>query len=206
MKKNIIVLLVAMALLVGILSGCTEETTTENNAPEASFTSEVNETTNTVTFTDASTDADNDTLTYSWDFGDDETSTEQNPVHTYAENGTYTVTLTVDDGNATDDYSATVEVNVPEVTMPVADFTYEPMTNITNTTQVNFTAVVTLGDATNLTYMWDFGDGTNSTEENPTHTYATNDTYEVTLTVTDENDTTLTDTSDTVEIVVETAE
>ena len=206
MKKNMIVLLVTMALLVGILSGCTEEETPTNNAPEASFTSEVNETTKTATFTDASTDADDDNLTYSWDFGDEQTSTEQNPAHTYAENGTYTVKLTVDDGTTTDEHTATIKINVVEPAMPVATFTYDPMVNITNTTEITFTSSVTMGDATNLSYMWDFGDETNSTLENPTHTYAENGTYEVALTVTDVDDSTLTDISDTVEIVVGTTE
>ncbi|UYQ65559.1 ThuA domain-containing protein [Streptomyces peucetius] len=51
-----------------------------------------------VTFSAAgTTDADGDSLAYSWDFGDGNTSTEANPVHTYAENGTYTATVTAKD-------------------------------------------------------------------------------------------------------------
>ena len=45
----------------------------------------------TMTFTDASTGA----TSWYWDFGDGNTSTEQNPTHTYAEPGTYTVTLLI---------------------------------------------------------------------------------------------------------------
>lgn len=45
----------------------------------------------TYTFTDGSTNA----VTWAWDFGDGNTSTQQNPVHTYASGGNYTVTLTV---------------------------------------------------------------------------------------------------------------
>jgi PKD repeat protein len=44
---------------------------------------------------------------WSWDFGDGNVSTEQNPVHTYAEDGTYVVSLTTDDG-----CSRTIEVTV----------------------------------------------------------------------------------------------
>lgn len=202
MKKNIIVLLVALALLVGILSGCTQqEPTPTNTAPEASFTFDVNKTSNVVKFTDASTDADGDTLTYSWDFGDGNTSTEQNPEHTYVEEGSYTVVLTVSDGTDTDEYTAIVDT---APTMPTASFTYVPTADITTTTQVNFTDTSTLGDATSLTYSWDFDDDgvADSTLQNPTHTYATNGTYNVTLTVTDETDATLTDVSDKVEITV----
>lgn len=49
----------------------------------------------TATFTNESTIS--GTVTYAWDFGDSETSTEKNPVHTYATKGEYTVTLTVTD-------------------------------------------------------------------------------------------------------------
>lgn len=45
-----------------------------------------------------------DTPTYLWDFGDDETSTEQNPLHNFSEEGTYTVTLTV-----TNEYGSSIK-------------------------------------------------------------------------------------------------
>ena len=68
---------------------------------EAAFTFESEE--NTVSFFDNSPDANS----WSWNFGDGNTSNEQNPVHTYAEPGTYTVTLIVNDG-----CSITEEINV----------------------------------------------------------------------------------------------
>lgn len=203
MKGKIIVPIVCIALIMGMLSGCVEEEPT-NNAPVASFTASV--VNKTATFTDASSDADGDTLTYTWDFGDGNTSTLENPEHTYAEdNKTYTVTLTVtDDDGATDTKTDTVTIGTPPepVVLPTAAFTYEPMTNITVNMSVNFTDASTLGDATNLTWLWDFGDDTNSTQQNPSHMYTAAATYNVTLTVTDETDATLTDTSDPVAIVV----
>ncbi len=51
----------------------------------------------TVTFTNTSTVS--GTVTYAWDFGDGETSTDKNPVHTYASKGEYTVELGVKDAN-----------------------------------------------------------------------------------------------------------
>jgi hypothetical protein len=54
----------------------------------------------TVTFTAPATDADNDTLTYTWDFGDGTTGTGASPTHAYTAAGTFTVKLTITDGNA----------------------------------------------------------------------------------------------------------
>lgn len=66
----------------------------------------------TVTFTDESTDADGTVASWSWDFGDGNTASEQNPVHAYAANGTYIVALTVtDDLGATGATSQAVTVN-----------------------------------------------------------------------------------------------
>ena len=47
-----------------------------------------------VTFSDASTGA----TSWFWDFGDGNTSTQQNPVHTYTTTGNYTITLTINNG------------------------------------------------------------------------------------------------------------
>jgi PKD repeat protein len=63
-----------------------------------------------MTFVNTSYDRDRDALTYSWDFGDGARSTDAQPTHTYADNGTYSVRLTVSDGFAT--HSATTQVIV----------------------------------------------------------------------------------------------
>ena len=69
------------------------------------FSTSINQ--NTVTFTDQSQGA----TTWAWDFGDGGTSTQQNPTHTYAAAGVYTVTLTVDLGSCT----VTKDVNILSV-------------------------------------------------------------------------------------------
>ena len=53
----------------------------------------------TVNFTNMSTNA----VTYTWDFGDGETSTDEDPSHTYTEAGTYTITLFADGGDCGSD-------------------------------------------------------------------------------------------------------
>ena len=65
----------------------------------------------TCSFTNTSSDADGDDLTYAWTFGDGGTSAAQNPTRTYGAGGTYSVTLVVSDGQASDDYAANVTVS-----------------------------------------------------------------------------------------------
>jgi subtilisin family serine protease len=80
-----------------------------NNPPVASFTQSC--TNLTCNFTDTSTDNDGSIVAHSWTFGDGGTSNSQNPSHTYAAGGTYTVSLTVtDDDAATNSTSHSVTV------------------------------------------------------------------------------------------------
>ncbi|MGD2043323.1 MAG: S8 family serine peptidase [Acidimicrobiia bacterium] len=65
-------------------------------------------------FNDESSDPDTGTvLTYSWDFGDGATSTQADPSHTYSGAGSFTVELTVSDGEFSDLASTVVEVTEP---------------------------------------------------------------------------------------------
>jgi len=86
-----------------------------NIPPNADFTF----TTNLLqaTFTDLSTDSDGTIVSWDWDFGDSGTSASQNPVHTYAANGTYNVTLTVTDDEGATDF-VTKPVHVSDGTEP----------------------------------------------------------------------------------------
>jgi len=169
----------------GEVEDYTADISSGNPPPAADFTASATVITegDSVTFTDLST---NNPDTWDWVFagGTPGTSTQQNPTVTYNTAGTYTVTLT-----ATNAYGSDVETKTDYITVqpagqpPTADFTYT-----TDGLTVNFTDTSTDPDGTIVSWDWDFGDGNNSTLQNPSHTYATGDTYTVTLTVTD-NDT-----------------
>ncbi|MDF1499636.1 MAG: M4 family metallopeptidase [Anaerolineales bacterium] len=88
-----------------------------NNPPTADFTFTTSGL--TVDFTDQSTDTDGSIVAWDWDFGDGNTSTEQNPSHTYASSGTYAVILVVSD-DAGDNDSVSKDISVSDGT---SDFT-----------------------------------------------------------------------------------
>jgi PKD repeat protein len=138
----------------------------------------------TVTFTDSST---NTPTNWDWTFGDDssENVTVQNPVHTYASAGNYTVSLNATNTAGLNITTKTSYINVTEAPPgPVADFSGTPTSGVLPlTVQFNDTST---GFVNPVTYLWDFGDGSNSTERNPSHTYTTNaqENYTVTLNVT----------------------
>src|SRR5690606_13203801 len=131
-----------------------------------------------VTFSAAgSDDPDGTIVEYRWDFGDGTpvvVDTAGDDVqHTYTEGGTFTATLTVrDDGGKTQ--SATTEItattaNDPPVAVIGAEPTYgkAPL-------DVQFTGSGSFDpDGTIESYEWDFGDGTGSTEADPSHLFTT---------------------------------
>lgn len=108
-KKRIISFVLLIVLMAIPLVGCTT-----NQSPIAGFvySPSAPTTADSISFTDSSTDADGTIATWEWDFGDGNTSTLQNPTHSFASPGTYTVTLTVtDDGGASDTDTATITVS-----------------------------------------------------------------------------------------------
>lgn len=108
-----------------------------------------------------------------WDFGDTFTSTLSNPVHTYTENGTYPVTLTVE--SSVNDCSASLTIPVDVKVTPTAAFTPGPVSGCAPL-QVTFT-----NDSDGDFAQWDFGDDNTSGNLNPTHTYTSAGTYLVQL-------------------------
>lgn len=113
---------------------------------------------------------------YVWDFGDGTSSTDRNPSHTYNQTGTYTVSLTVSNEFGSDTKTEKSLVNVG-----VAPYVFFTANGTVNSKQVAFTTHGNVADSTS--YSWNFGDGSTSTEKNPTHTYKSIGTYNVTLNV-----------------------
>ncbi|AAM05168.1 DUF2341 domain-containing protein [Methanosarcina acetivorans] len=129
----------------------------------------------TVQFNDSSF---NSPASWAWDFGDGTTSTEQNPMHTYAADGSYTVNLTVSNSYGSSTLVKTDYITVGS-SIPVANFTAS-VTGGNAPLTVQFTDTSTINPTS---WAWDFGDGTTSTEQKPVHTYAADGNYTVNLTV-----------------------
>ncbi len=131
-------------------------------------------------------DNEEDVLSYTWDFGDGTTGTGLNPNHTFTDPGVYTVTLTVDDGNGGTDME-TINITVIDSTPqpPTAVFTATPMTGDYPLDVLFDASGSSDPNADQLTYTWDFGDGTTGTGVMPSHIYTEEGAYLVTLTVSD---------------------
>ncbi|MEO2149217.1 MAG: PKD domain-containing protein, partial [bacterium] len=114
-----------------------------------------------------------------WDFGDGSTSTEQDPTHTFTSPGTFSVSLTVTGPGGTDTFTCDSCIEVQELP-PTAGFDVTP-TSGTYDLLVSFTDAST-GVITSK--LWDFGDGTTSEEENPSHLYSEAGIFSVSLMVT----------------------
>lgn len=114
---------------------------------------------------------------YAWSFGENNaTSSDTAPSYTYSASGDYIVSVLVTDA-AGNTVTATDTIRV--VIQPLAAFTLNQTdltVALTNTSKQGFG---------NLTYLWDFGDSSSSTVENPSHTYNTAGTYTITLVTTD---------------------
>lgn len=133
-------------------------------------------------FTNQSTSVNSTINNWVWLFGDGNTSTSQNPSHTYSSPGTYTVKLVVktDKGCESDTAYHTVTINA----LPTADFTISSPACEGQSVTITSTAVANSG--TLNTWYWDFGDGSKDTlfNANPfQHIYTNAGNYTITLKV-----------------------
>ena len=112
-------------------------------------------------------------ITYSWNFGDGFTSNEQNPSHIYSP-GIYDVVLQISSSlGCWKDTTIRIEIfPTPDPSFTVPNLCLGNQAVFTNTTPPT---------GYGISYYWDFGDGTNSTQISPTHNYTNSGTYLVSL-------------------------
>ncbi|HTE24892.1 PKD domain-containing protein, partial [Flavitalea sp.] len=112
-----------------------------------------------------------------WDFGDGTTSTEKNPKHTYNQLGQYDITLTATfSGGCQNTITKPVFVQVVEPTIGVSNlpaggcipYTFVPVHNVKAVDGV-------------ASWLWDFGDGSTSSQSNPSHIYTTAGSFDIKL-------------------------
>jgi PGF-pre-PGF domain-containing protein len=131
-----------------------------------------------VQFTDQSTGS---PTSWNWSFGDGNYSPLMSPSHTYPSAGVFTVSL-----NATNSAGSNLSTRSNYITVtstiipPTASFTGTPVTGAAPLS-VQFTDT---SNGSPTSWNWSFGDGSNSTARNPSHTYAVNGTYTVSLNAT----------------------
>lgn len=137
-------------------------------------------------FTNTSNVVSGTITSYAWNFGDGSpVSNVMSPSHTYAAAGTYNVCLAItgidsNQNTCVDDtcFQVTVSAqNNPCVANP--NFTFN-----VNQYTANFTSTGTCTNCASVTYAWNFGNGQTSTQQNPTHVYTANGSYNVCLIVT----------------------
>ncbi len=173
-----------VTLVVTDVNGCTDTATVDVNVfkPQVNFSVSPNFgcVPLTVQFTDL-TNSDTNIVSWYWDFGDGNTSTLQNPQHTYNDplGDTYSISLTVTDTFGC--YSYFIMNPAVTTSQPPVDFYAYPVHLCLGDTVRFFTNV-----PSGLTLQWDFGDSTQSGSYLPTHVYASSGSYDITLTVTDQ--------------------
>jgi len=137
-----------------------------------------------VQFTDKSNPGSGTSSQWTWDFGDGQLSSDQNPLHIYTTIDTFSVSLNVTNSFGCSNFlqkSAAVVVN--GITNPGFDYTYtnacSPPTKVTfsNSTASN----------ANISYQWFFGDGNASSQQSPVYTYTANGKYTVQLIASTDN-------------------
>ena len=114
--------------------------------------------------------SENDPSSWLWDFGDNTTSTMQNPVHTYAEPGIYTVTFTATNAFGSDQTTQQVTINIIN-----AGISYSGTLEQGN--PIDFESQ----SPGAISWSWNFGDNNTANTEDATHTYADTGVYTVTL-------------------------
>jgi PKD repeat protein len=156
--------------------------TTDDTPPVAEFsgTALTDPAPLTVHFTDLSS---NRPDSWSWDFGDGNSSTLENPTNIYLDPGNYTVSLEVASNSGSDNETkeSYILVTPPPGDSPVSTFT-DFMSSTTSGRAPLAVDFTDLSPSSTSSWLWTFGDGGTSTDRNPSYMYNQPNTYTVTLT------------------------
>ncbi|MGD9170414.1 MAG: PKD domain-containing protein, partial [Candidatus Thiodiazotropha sp.] len=133
-----------------------------------------------------SKDPDGSIVSYSWDFGDGDTASGADVSHTYTKEGSYNVTLTVEDNDGIQDSASTTAVIGVGNLAPTSDAKGPYSAKVNEAVQFDGSGSQD-PDGSIAAYDWDFGDGSSGSGSNPTHSYSEPGTYNVTLTVYDDS-------------------
>ncbi len=136
------------------------------------------------------TDAGDDTLVYTWDFGDGDTDIGDSVSHAWADQGTYAITLTVTDGDGGSDAASSV-IDIANVAPSIDSLGCGEGAEGEALQFDVFASDVGVDDT--LAVSWDFGDGGSATGDSAEHTYGDDGSYTITVTVDDGDDTTVED-------------
>jgi len=115
-----------------------------------------------------------------WDFGDGESSTEENPIHQFASSGDYDVQLRIrnNDASCSDTITHTVRVQIPDPCLADFSFSIDPISQ-----RPNIYSFQDLSTGNIASWEWNFGDGSTSSLASPTHVFPDTLSYAVTLTI-----------------------
>lgn len=171
-----------MKTLTAFLVTCLLTVSASGQNPSANFTSNVTSGCSplTVAFTDQSTGS---PIAWSWEFSNGTLSTARNPVVTFSQPGTYSAKLVVRNATGIDQIEKIDYITV--LPSPVANFSSNVTLGCVPVTVNFFDQSSPQGSI--ISWEWNFGDGTTSIEQNPSHTYTVTGFYSVTLTVTGSN-------------------
>ncbi|MEP7169073.1 MAG: PKD domain-containing protein, partial [Bacteroidota bacterium] len=159
-------------------SGTISTTVNVNPLPQANFTPNDVCINDPMNFVDISVVNGGTITAWQWDFGDGNVSQQQNPIHVYATPGNYTVTFTVTSNSGC---TSTIVKSFNVFPLPSANFNF--FNNcVGNNISFSNASTTTVGNI--VSWNWNFGDGTTSTLQNPSHQFATAGTYPVTLSIT----------------------
>ncbi|MBN8859454.1 MAG: PKD domain-containing protein [Sphingobacteriales bacterium] len=134
-----------------------------------------------VSFRDLST---NTPKYWDWDFGNGQLSNLQNPAATFSQPGTYSITLVVRNASGVDGETKSAYITV--FPSPLITFSANALVACIPSA-IQFTGNATTTEGTISGWKWDFGDGSTSGDQNPSHTYTDRGYYNVSLTATSSN-------------------